>query len=213
MRAYVGDGEWKPVAGCFVPGSPLYNEEGGEILKGPRQLDLAKRLLAEAGYAGEPITLLAAQNVPHHKAYGDVTVDLLQHLGVTVDYAAVDGGTLNARVQQKSPPNLGGWHMFASSAYGFELANPAIRHFRADGNRVINGFASSAQVEAEVAAWFDAKSADEEKTIARRLNKAALDHVLYAPLGMCLIHSARRKNVSGIMQAPVPLFWGVSKSA
>src|SRR5258708_3460507 len=78
---------------------------------------------------------------------------------------------------------------------------------------VANGFASSAQVEAEVAAWFDAKSADEEKTIARRLNKAALDHVLYAPLGLCLIHNARRKNVSGMIQAPVPLFWGVRKTA
>ena len=37
--------------------------------------------------------------------------------------------------------------------------------------------------EAEVAAWFDAKSLDDEKAVARRLNKAALDHVVYAPLG------------------------------
>jgi hypothetical protein len=34
--------------GVFTPGTPLYNEEGGEILKGPRNLDAAKRLLAEA---------------------------------------------------------------------------------------------------------------------------------------------------------------------
>jgi hypothetical protein len=38
-----------------------------------------------------------------------VTVDLLRHLGVKVDYAAVDWDTLVARVQQKSPPNQGGW--------------------------------------------------------------------------------------------------------
>src|SRR5215467_11705644 len=81
MRAIVGDddSEWKPMAGCFGPGTPLYNEEGGEMLKGPRWLDLSKRLLAEAGYAGEPITLIAAQDIPHNKAWGDVTVDLLQH--------------------------------------------------------------------------------------------------------------------------------------
>jgi peptide/nickel transport system substrate-binding protein len=60
---------------------------------------------------------------------------------------------------------------------------------------------------------FDAQNADEEKTIARRLNKASRDHVLYAPLGVILRHHARRKNVSGIVQAPLPLFWGVSKSA
>ena len=40
----------------------------------------------------------------------------------------------------------------------------------------------------------------------------AVDHVLYAPLGV-MLHHAWRKNVSGIVQAPLPLFWGVSKTA
>ena len=214
MRAVIGDdhSQWKPMAGCFAPGTPLYNEEGGEILKGPRRFDLAKRLLAEAGYAGEPITLMAAQDIPYAKVWGEVTVNLLQHLGVKVDYAAVDFGTLIARRTQKSPPNQGGWHMYVDGGFGIDLAYPTVRLFRADGNQP-NGWASSAQVETEVAAWFDAKSADEEKTIARRLNKACLDHVLYAPLGVFLRHYAWRKNVSGIVPAPLPLFWGVSKTA
>src|SRR5215831_3130681 len=52
MRAHVGDDDsmWKPMPGCFTPGTPLYTEEGGEILKGPRRLDAAKRLLADSGY-------------------------------------------------------------------------------------------------------------------------------------------------------------------
>jgi peptide/nickel transport system substrate-binding protein len=142
-----------------------------------------------------------------------VTVDLLRHLGVKVDYAVVDWGRLVARVQQKSPPNQGGWHMFVSSAYCADFADATSWSFRADGNEVVNGFASSVQVEAAVAAWYDAKSAGEEKAIARRLNKAALDHVLYAPFGVFLRHHAWRKTVSGIVQAPRPLFWGVSKTA
>ena len=100
-----------------------------------------------------------------------------------------------------------------NSAFGIDFAYPTIRLLRADGN-LANGWASSAQVEAEVAAWFDAKSPDEEKTIARRLNKACLDHVLYAPLGAMLRNYAWRKNVIGIVPAPgIPLFWGVSKAA
>jgi Bacterial extracellular solute-binding proteins, family 5 Middle len=93
MRAVLGDEDslWKPMPGYFAPGVPLYNEEGGEILKGPRRLDVAKRLLAESGYSGEPITLMAAQDIPNHKVWGDLTVDLLQRLGAKVDYAAVDG--------------------------------------------------------------------------------------------------------------------------
>ena len=61
-------------------------------------------------------------------------------------------------------------------------------------------------------AWFDAKTLDEEKTIARRLNKAALDHVVFAPLGLFLQHQGWRKNVAGILPGPLPLFWDVSKT-
>jgi hypothetical protein len=42
--------------GFFAPGTPLYTEEGGDILKGPRKVEGAKRLLADSGYAGEPVT-------------------------------------------------------------------------------------------------------------------------------------------------------------
>jgi hypothetical protein len=46
----------------------------------------------------------------------------------------------------------------------------------------------------------------------RTFNKAALDNVLYAALGVYLQYQAWRKNVTGIAQAPLPLFWGVSKT-
>src|SRR5262249_10420104 len=51
MRAVVGDDDalWKPLPSFFTPGTPLYSEQGGEILKGPRHLDAAKRPLAESG--------------------------------------------------------------------------------------------------------------------------------------------------------------------
>jgi peptide/nickel transport system substrate-binding protein len=73
------------------------------------------------------------------------------------------------------------------------------------------GWPSSPQVEAEMAAWLDTKSLDEEKTVARRLNKAALESVTYAPLGTFLSYQAWRKNVSGIVPGPLT-FWGVSKT-
>ena len=47
----------------------------------------------------------------------------------------------------------------------------------------------------------------------RRLNKAAFDQVIYAPLGVYLRHFAWRKNLTGVAQGPLPLFWGVSKTA
>ena len=47
----------------------------------------------------------------------------------------------------------------------------------------------------------------------RRLNKTALDHVVYVPLGQFLQHQAWRKNVTGVVKGPLPFFWGVSKTA
>jgi len=214
MHAYVGDDAsvWKPMPGFFTPGTALYTEEGGEILKGSRKLDVAKRLLAETGYAGQPITCMAAQDFPHHKAWGDVTVDLLKRLDMKVDFAAVDWGTVVARRTQKSPPAQGGWHIFHTAIQGTDSVDPTNRTIRASGELALNGWANIPQVEAEVAAWYDARTPEAEQAAVRRLNKAALDHVVFAPLGFCLRHHAWRKNVTGVAPGPLPLFWGVSKS-
>src|SRR5262249_514350 len=59
----------------------------------------------------------------------------------------------------------------------------------------------------EVAAWYEATTLAEEKAIARRLNKAALDNAIYAPLGHHVGHHAWRKNVAGIVPGPA-FFWG-----
>src|SRR3981189_1874773 len=78
MRALGGDDTslWKPLPGFFTPNTPLYSEEGGEILKGPRNLDGAKKLLEQSGYAGQPVTCAVAQDQPITKAQGEVTADL-----------------------------------------------------------------------------------------------------------------------------------------
>jgi peptide/nickel transport system substrate-binding protein len=214
MRAYLGDeaGLWKPLPGYFAPGTPLYNEEGGEILKGPRKLDAARKLLAESGYAGQPIVCMAAQDLPHHKAWGEITVDLLKRVGVNVDFAAVDWGTVVARRAQKNPPNQGGWHLYHTAFYGVDCAAPTNTFLRANGTVAVNGWSNSPEVEAEIAAWFDAATLEEEKAAARRVNKAFLDYVVYAPLGWYLRHYAWRRSLTGVTQGPLPFFWGVSKT-
>jgi peptide/nickel transport system substrate-binding protein len=214
MRVYVGDDDkmWKPLPGFFTPGTPLYNEEGGDILKGPRNMDAAKRLLADSGYAGQPVTCLAAQDIPPFKVWGEVTADLLKRLGMKVDYDAVDIGTALARMQQKKPPGQGGWQISPGGNYGVYFIDPTNRRFRADGQNALYGSANIPEIDAEVAAWYEAKSLDEEKAIARRLNKAAFDHAVYAPTGWFLRHQAWRKNVSGIVPGPARFFWGVSKT-
>ena len=216
MRAIVGDDDnlWKPLPGFFTPGTPLYTEEGGEILKGPRKLDAAKKLLAESGYAGQPVTCLVAQDQPITKAQGDVTADLLKRLGMNVDFAAIDWGTVGARRAMKTQPGQGGWQMFHTWHSGADCINPAVAiGVRAHGAKAWFGWPEVPEVEAQVTAWYEAKTADEEKAAIGRLNKAALDNVVYAPTGFFLGYQAWRKNVSGVVKGPLPFFWGVAKTA
>jgi peptide/nickel transport system substrate-binding protein len=216
MRALVGDDNslWKPVPGFFTPDTPLYTEEGGEILKGKRDLTAAKKLLAESGYKGEPVTCVVAQDQPITKAQGDVTADLLKQLGMNVDFVATDWGTVGARRAQKTPPSQGGWNMFHTWHAGADCVNPAAYNaLRANGDKAWFGWPTSDVVEKEITGWFEAKTLDEEKAAAKRINKAALDDVVFAPTGFFLSYTAWRKNVSGVEKGPLPAFWGVTKTA
>ena len=216
MRALVGDDNslWKSLPGFFTPDTPLYTEEGGDILKGKRDLAAAKKLLAESGYSGEPVTCLVAQDQPITKAMGDVTADLLKQLGMNVDFVATDWGTVGTRRALKTPPGQGGWQMFHTWHAGADCLNPAAYPaIRANGDKAWFGWPTSAPVEAEVTAWFGAKSLEEEKASIGRLNKAAFEDVIYAPTGFFLGYTAWRKNISGVAKGPLPFFWGVSKAA
>jgi peptide/nickel transport system substrate-binding protein len=215
MRAIVGDDDslWKPLPGFFTPGTPLYTENGGEILHGPRRLDVAKRLLAESGYSGQPITCLVAQDLQIAKAQGDVTADLLKRLGVNVDFNAIDWGTNAARRAQKSPPGQGGWHIFHTWHAGAVCVDPSsYTAIRANGDKAWFGWPTIPKVEVEIDAWYEAKTLDEEKASISRLNKVACEEVVYAPTGFFLQYQAWRRNVSGIVKGPLPFFWGVSKT-
>jgi len=215
MRAVVGsdDSLWKPLPGFFTPDTPLYNEVGGEVLKGKRDIDGAKKLLAEAGYSGQPVTCVVAQDQAVTKAMGEVTAELLKSIGMTVDYVATDWGTVGQRRASKSPPGQGGWGMFHTWHAGADCATPAAYNaIRANGDKAWFGWPDSPAVEKEVEAWFEAKSLDEEKAVIGRLNKAAMDDVVYIPTGFYLAYQAWRSSVSGVVKGPIPFFWGVTKA-
>ncbi|WP_043835983.1 ABC transporter substrate-binding protein [Muricoccus aerilatus] len=215
MQALVGEDRnlWKTLPSFFTPGTPIYSEAGGEILKGRRDYDAAKRMLAEAGYKGEPITIVVAQDQPITKAFGDVSADLLKRMGMNVDFVATDWGTVGSRRALKTPPSQGGWHIFHTWHAGADCINPAAyTAIRANGDGAWFGWPKSDSVEAARDAWFAAPDIPAEKIAMDRLNKEAMDFGLYAPTGFFLSYQAWRRNVSGVVKGPLPFFWGVSKS-
>jgi peptide/nickel transport system substrate-binding protein len=215
MGAVVGDDPslWKTVPGYFTPDTPLYTEAGGERLKGKRDYDLAKQLLAEAGYKNEPIAVLVATDVAITKAQGDVTADLLKRIGMNVQYQALDWGTVGQRRAKKEPPAEGGWNIFHTWHAGADCVNPApYIALDASGDTAWFGWPKSDLVQEKIAAWYAAPDLPAEKKAIEELNKAAMDHVVYVPTGFFKGYQAWRKNVSGIVKAPFPVFWDVTKA-
>jgi peptide/nickel transport system substrate-binding protein len=215
MRALVGDDTnlWQELGGFFTPGTPLYTEEGGAVMKGPRNMDRARALLRESGYNNEPVICVVAQDQPITKAFGDVTADLLKRLGMNVDFVATDWGTVGQRRAMKNPPNQGGWSMFHTWHAGADAINPVVYNaVRANGDGAWFGWPNVPAVEAEVPNWLAATSLEEERRVIGRLNRAAVENVVYAPTGFFRSYQAWRRNVSGIVKGPIPFPWGVSKS-
>ena len=214
MTALVGNDPnlWKTMGGFFTPGTPLYTEEGGEAMKAAN-MERGRQMLRESGYAGEPVICLVAQDQPITKAQGDVTADLLRRLGMNVDYVATDWGTVGQRRAVKSPPNQGGWGMFHTWHAGADAINPVLYNaVRANGDGAWFGWPDVPAVEAEVPNWLAASNLQEERAAIGRLNRAAVENVVYCPTGFFLGYQAWRRNVSGIVKGPIPFAWGVSKS-
>lgn len=215
MKAIVGDDDslWKPMAGYFTPGTPLYTEAGAERLKGPRQIEAARKLIAEAGHAGAKVTMLVASDVPITKAQGDVTAEVLKKLGFQVDYQALDWGTVGSRRTSKAPPSQGGWNIFFSWHSGVDCINPApYKGIDASGDSAWFGWPKSDKVQADIARWFDAPDLATEKVAMDAINAGSMDLVTYVPTGFFLGYSAWQSGLKGVAKAPFPLFWGVSKA-
>ena len=215
MRAVVGEDEslWKSVPGYFTPDTPLYTEAGGEPLKGDRKYDAAKQLLKEAGYNNEPIVLLVATDVAITKAQGDVTADLLKRIGMNVQYTALDWGTVGQRRAKKEKPAEGGWNIFHTWHAGADCVNPApYIALDASGDTAWFGWPKSDEVQAKIAAWYQAPDLAAEKQAIEELNNAAMEHVVYVPTGFFKGYQAWRDTVTGIVKAPFPVFWDVSKA-
>ena len=214
MRAIVGDDDklWKPMASFFTPGTPLYTEVGGDMLK-MKNIAAAKKLLAEGGYKGEPVVCVVAQDMAAVKSMGDVTAELLKSIGMKVEFVATDWGTVGARRAQKTPPSQGGWNMFHTWHAGADCVNPSsYTAIRANGDKAWFGWPDVPAVETEVANWFAATDFAGEKAAMDRLNKAAVENVVFAPTGFFLGYQAWRKNVQGVTSGPFPVLWGVSKT-
>ena len=180
----------------------MANEAGIEALSGPCDYDKVKRDLAEAGYRGEPITVLAVSGNSLFEAVSAVGVDQLRKAGVNIDLQTMDMGTLFRRRTSKEPRDKGGWNVFFTFTDGMFSADPATNTFiRGNGKAAMDGWPDSPKLEALRAAWLDSSDLATQKQISEKMQLQLWRDVPYIPMGHFVRSTAHKRNI-------VDLPWG-----
>jgi peptide/nickel transport system substrate-binding protein len=214
MGAAAGDPKyWRTCVALFGCGTPFETQAGADaLLRGPN-IDKAKALMQEAGYKGERIVLMSATDQPIVHGQALVTRDALSKAGFNVDFQANDWGTLITRRTSKEPIDKGGWNIFHTWTSAPDFFSPAVNILvRGSGDKAWFGWPSDPKIEEAIDAWFKAPDAAAQKKLAEAIQVAAYSsNIPYVPTGQFVVPTAYRKNVSGLIVAPVPFLWNVEK--
>src|SRR6266436_1642674 len=174
LDALVGNPKYHVICGAiFVCGTPLETDVGSETLVKGNGMSEAKKLLAESGYDGTPIVLLAPGDVVTLKAQPIVVAQQLRDAGFKVDVQATDWQSVVARRASQKPPKEGGWNIFFTNLTGADVANP-IANLQISGkgkNGAWFGWPEDAKMEAMRDAYSRSLSAEEQKKIATDIQK------------------------------------------
>ncbi len=216
LDALVGNPKYYEICGAFfVCGTPLATDVGSEsVVKGNGMAE-AKKLLAESGYDGTPVVIMAPGDVVTLKAQPIVAAQLMKEAGFKIDLQATDWGTVVSRRTSQKPIKEGGWNMFFTNWVGADLMNPIV-NFSIGGkgkNGGWFGWAEDAKIEKLKDDFARATSLEEQKKIAAEIQQEAYDQVIYIPLGQYFGPSAWRKSLTGVLDGPAtPIFWNIDKS-
>lgn len=215
LSATIGDqAEYGTVpVGFFPTRSSMANAAGLEALSGPRDLAKARKQIAESGYKNEPVVLLSASDNPAVHAQALVTEALFKQLGLNVQLAETDWGTLVARVVKKEPVEQGGWSCIVVPFAGFTADNPGTSYIlRGNGPGAWFGWPTEPKLESLRQQWLDAPDAAAQLAIGQDIQREAFESVPYLPVAQWYAPTAYRKTITGVLDAPVMLFWNVSRA-
>lgn len=213
MRAVAGgdEGNWNDHMGIFTPGSALANDAGLDALTGPRNLEAARRMIAEAGYKGEKVALMASSDIPINELSAEVAADTMKKIGLQVDLQVSDWGTVVQRRANRKPVDQGGWSAFTVRFDGVTLLNPAVALImRGNGAKAWYGWPTSPRMESLYANWLDAPDLASQQKAGRDIQSQFWNDAPAVPLGQVLLPAAFSRSVHGIPEG-FPLFYGVSK--
>ena len=209
MGAAVGDQPelMRTGVGLFNAESPLQSKAGIEVLTGPRDLDLARRLVKASGYVGATIVQMAATDSPGLSALNLVAQVMMTEIGLNVVFQAMDFGTLLGRVNKGGQAGSDNWNCFCAAWPGPAVLDPG-------SHLPLFGLVPDRDPKmlALRDAWLDAADLASQETIADQMQLRAFEDPPFVPLGEYFILSAYRTGLSGFVRSDAALFWNVRRT-
>ena len=172
----------------------MANDAGMEAFTAPRDIEKAKRLVAESGYKGEKIVLMAPSDQPSLVAPSQVTRELFVKLGLNVDYQVMDWGTLVARRAKQDPPAQGGWNVFHTTWAGLATSNPGSSFpLRGNGRKGWFGWPTD-RSSRNCAISGSTRRTAEQKKICEQIQLQAFETIPFMPIGQWYIRGRSAKT-------------------
>jgi peptide/nickel transport system substrate-binding protein len=207
--------EWgRPCLSFFVCGSPNATTAGSEPYS-HHDLDRARKLLAESGYRGEKVVLLSSHETLFVGMAADYAMQNLRQIGLNVEQAESDWGTLMARRNSKKPPGSGGWNIFITSLSGAALYSP-LSNSIADtkcGGMNFAGWACDDQAASLRDAYIHEADPAKQRIILDQLSERLWQTMPTIILGQRAQLYAWRNNITGFVRPPSlsTVFWNIEK--
>ena len=196
------DGNYKLNVGFQYPNQPTYTDAGKETYN-LHNAELAKKLLTEAGYKGEPVILLTNKDYPPMYNSALVMQQQLQAVGINAQMKVVDWPT-SVQLWQNTAD---GWNFFFTG-WGTQpaLGSLATMQFLVQPNATYKpkGGVDDPEV---LAAWKEMNdlpvAADRQAAFAR-MQKLVLDKAYAIPFGSFTKVQGVRSNVGGFAPFRIP---------
>ena len=212
LQAVIGDPTYYKVCkAVFVCGTANASDKGMEGLL-EFDFEKARELLKEGGYDGTPVVLMHSTDLQVLTNLAPVARSLMERAGFKVDMQSMDWQTLVARRAKKDPPSAGGWNAYLTSWVSAYIYNPVMAtFFNAGCDKATFGWPCDAEMERLRDQYARETDVAEQKAIAQAVQHHNTRATTHIHLGQWYGFGAARKNVTGFLTAPAPVFWNVSK--
>jgi peptide/nickel transport system substrate-binding protein len=213
LQAQIGDAKYyKPCAALFICGATFATDKGTAPYF-HSDFALSKKLLQEAGYDGTPVLLMHSTDLQVLTNLAPVAKSLLERGGFKVNMVDMDWQSVVARRAKKMPVSEGGWNAFVTSWVAADVLNPISTAFLASNCDAAGpGWPCDPEMEKLRDGFARESDPGKQKRIAEQVQLRAIEMGTHVWVGQWYKPLAYRKDkVDGWLEAPVPLFWNVTK--